>query len=76
VAFGIAILVAVFAAVWGSGAEGTRHLAPQRGVREALVTAATAVAVSLILIASQDQPFGGPFGLKPDVLEQVIPSSR
>jgi hypothetical protein len=32
-----------------------------------------AVAVTLILIASQDRPFSGQFGVKPDVLEQVLP---
>ena len=37
---------------------------------------ATAVAVSLILIVSQDRPFGGPFGVKPSPLEQVIPAGR
>ncbi len=42
----------------------------------ALSIFAAAVAMSLILVASQDQPFGGPFGIKPDVLEQVMPSSR
>jgi hypothetical protein len=35
---------------------------------------AGAVAVSLILIASQDQPFDGPFRVKPDVLEQITPN--
>jgi hypothetical protein len=35
---------------------------------------AMAVSVSLILIVSQDRPFGGPFGVKPSPLEQVIPA--
>lgn len=34
---------------------------------------ACAVAVSIILIVSQDRLFGGPFGIKPTVLEQVVP---
>jgi Protein of unknown function (DUF4239) len=37
---------------------------------------ASAVAVSLILIVSQDRPFSGPFGIKPSPLEQVIPAAR
>jgi len=37
---------------------------------------ATAVAISLILIVSQNRPFGGPFGVKPSPLEQVIPAAR
>ena len=37
---------------------------------------ACAIAVSLILIASQDRPFGGPFGVKPTLLEQVRPTAR
>ena len=35
-----------------------------------------AVAVSVILIASQDRPFGGPFGVKPTLLDQVRPNAR
>ena len=35
---------------------------------------AVAVSVSLILIVSQDRPFGGPFGVKTSPLEQVIPA--
>jgi hypothetical protein len=30
----------------------------------------------VILIVSQDRPFGGPFGVKPALLEQVTPRSR
>jgi Protein of unknown function (DUF4239) len=37
---------------------------------------AAAVAVTLVLIASQDRPFSGAFGVKPDVLLQVQPSPR
>jgi hypothetical protein len=39
----------------------------------ALSIFASAVAVSIILIASQDRLFGGRFGVKPSVLEQVMP---
>ena len=41
----------------------------------ALSIFASAVAVSVILIASQDRPFGGRFGVKPTLLEQVTPRS-
>ena len=34
---------------------------------------ASAVAVCLLMIASQDRPFAGPFAVKPDPLVQVIP---
>jgi hypothetical protein len=34
-----------------------------------------AVAVTLVLIASQARPFSGPFGVKPDVLLQVKPGA-
>jgi hypothetical protein len=37
---------------------------------------ATAVAITLVLIASQDRPFSGQFGVKPDALLQVRPSAR
>jgi hypothetical protein len=34
---------------------------------------AAAVAVALVLIASQDRPFSRPFGVKPTVIQQVMP---
>jgi hypothetical protein len=34
---------------------------------------ATAVAVVVVMLASQDQPFTGQLGLDPDVLEEVLP---
>lgn len=37
---------------------------------------ASAVAVTLVLIASQAHPFSGEFGVKPDALLQVAPSAR
>ena len=36
---------------------------------------ATGVAVSVLLIASHDQPFSGSISVKPDLLEQVMPES-
>jgi len=42
----------------------------------ALTVFATAAAAAVILIVSQDRPFGGPFGVKPALLEQVTPRSR
>jgi hypothetical protein len=35
-----------------------------------------AVATSIVLIVSQDRPFGGPFAVSPQPLEQVSPSRR
>ena len=37
---------------------------------------ASAVAVCLLMIASQDRPFAGPFAVKPDALVQVMPGPR
>ena len=37
---------------------------------------ASAVAVCVLMIASQDRPFAGPFAVKPGPLIQVIPASR
>ncbi len=37
---------------------------------------ASAVAVCLLLIASQDRPFAGPFAVQPDALVQVLPGAR
>ena len=37
---------------------------------------ASAVAVCLLMIASQDRPFAGPFAVKPDPLVQVMPGAR
>jgi hypothetical protein len=37
---------------------------------------ASAIAVCLQMIASQDRPFAGPFGVKPDALIQVMPEAR
>jgi len=39
----------------------------------AMAIFACAVAISIILIVSQDSPFGGTFGVKPEPLEQVSP---
>jgi hypothetical protein len=37
---------------------------------------AAAVAVTLVMIVSQDRPFSGAFGVEPDVLVQVLPPVR
>ena len=37
---------------------------------------AAAVAVTLVMVASQDRPFGGAFDVRPDVLVQVLPPAR
>ena len=37
---------------------------------------AAAVAVTLVTIAAQAQPFSGEFGVKPDVLLRVVPRGR
>ena len=37
---------------------------------------ASAVAVCLLMIASQDRPFAGPFAVTPDALVQVTPGAR
>ena len=36
---------------------------------------ASAMACSLVLIASQDRPFSGQFGIRPDLLQQVAPGN-
>jgi hypothetical protein len=36
---------------------------------------ASAAAFALVLIAAQDRPFNGEFGVRPDLLEQVMPRS-
>lgn len=40
----------------------------------AMAIFASAIALSLVLIISQDRPFGGPFAIKPTALEQVRPT--
>jgi hypothetical protein len=37
---------------------------------------ASAVAVCLLMVASQDRPFAGPFAVKPNPLVQVMPAAR
>jgi hypothetical protein len=37
---------------------------------------ASAVAVTLVMIAAQDRPFSGEFGVKPDVLLHALPRGR
>ncbi len=49
------------------------HSDNRLGAALAMALFAAAVATSLVLIASQDHPFSGPFAVGPDVLEQVMP---
>jgi hypothetical protein len=52
------------------------HSANPASAAIALGIFGSAVAVTLVLIASQDRPFGGEFGVKPDVLLQVLPRAQ
>lgn len=49
------------------------HSGNPTSARIALGVFATAVAVVITMLASQDEPFAGQYGLNPDVLEQVLP---
>jgi uncharacterized membrane-anchored protein YhcB (DUF1043 family) len=49
------------------------HSGNRRTAAIAMAVFATAVAVTLIVIAAQDRPFSGHFRVKPDVLLQVVP---
>lgn len=49
------------------------HSDNRRGAAIALTIFATGVAVSVFLVAAHDRPFGGPIGVKPDLLTQVLP---
>jgi hypothetical protein len=49
------------------------HSGNPTSARIALGVFAAAVAVVITMLASQDEPFAGEFGLDPDVLEQVLP---
>jgi uncharacterized membrane protein YhaH (DUF805 family) len=51
------------------------HSANRRTALLALSLFATAVAVLLVMLVAQDQPFSGHLGQKPDLLEQVIPDT-
>ena len=52
------------------------HSASRGATAIAMSIFASAVAVCLVLIASQDRPFAGPFAVKPDPLVQVMPGRR
>jgi hypothetical protein len=52
------------------------HSGNRRTAAIAMGVFASAVAVTLVMIASQDRPFSGQFGVKPDVLLQVLPAGR
>ena len=49
------------------------HSGNPTSARIALGVFAAAVAVVITMLASQDEPFAGQYGLNPDVLEQVLP---
>ncbi len=49
------------------------HSDNRLGAALAMSIFAAGVAISLVLIASQDHPFSGPFAVRPDVLLQVMP---
>jgi hypothetical protein len=51
------------------------HTATRATAAVAIGTFASAVDVSIILIASHNPPFGGAFGVKPSILEQVTPQA-
>ena len=52
------------------------HADNRRTAAIAMAIFGSAVAVTLLLIASQALPFSGEFGVKPDALLQVAPSAR
>jgi uncharacterized protein DUF4239 len=52
------------------------HSDNRRTAAIAMSIFASAVAVTLVMIFSQDRPFSGQFGVKPDVLLQVLPGAR
>ena len=52
------------------------HSGNRRTAAIAMTLFASAVAVTFVMIASQDRPFSGDFGVKPDVLLQVMPPAR
>jgi hypothetical protein len=52
------------------------HSGNRRTAAIAMALFASAVAVTLVMIVAQDRPFSGAFGVKPDVLLQVLPPAR
>jgi hypothetical protein len=52
---------------------GLVHSENRTAARIAMGVFAAAVAVVITMLASQDEPFAGQFGLDPDVLEQIMP---
>ncbi|MFL5895701.1 MAG: hypothetical protein ACJ76Z_11410 [Thermoleophilaceae bacterium] len=55
---------------------GCVHSDNRRTAAVAMGIFASAVAVTIVMIFSQDRPFSGQFGVKPDVLLQVRPDAR
>jgi hypothetical protein len=52
------------------------HSGNRTTARIAMGAFATAVAVVITMLASQDEPFAGQFGLDPGVLEEILPRGR
>lgn len=52
------------------------HSDNRRAAAIAMGLFAAAVAVTLLMLAAQDRPFSGEFGVTPDVLLQVMPQAR
>jgi hypothetical protein len=52
------------------------HSANRATAAVAMSVFAAAVTVVIVMLAAQDRPFSGHLGLKPDVLEQVLPRAR
>ncbi len=52
------------------------HSDDRRSAAIAMGLFASAVAVTLVMIVSQDRPFSGEFGVRPDVLVHVLPPAR
>jgi hypothetical protein len=52
------------------------HIGNRRTAAIAMTLFASAVAVTFVMIASQDRPFSGDFGVRPNVLVQVMPPAR
>jgi Protein of unknown function (DUF4239) len=51
------------------------HSGNRRSAALAMGLFASAVAITVVMILSQDRPFSGQFGVKPDALVQVMPPS-
>jgi hypothetical protein len=52
------------------------HTANRATAAIAMAIFASAVAVTLIMVVSQDRPFSGQLRVQPDVLVQILPPQR